>query len=109
VRLIVDAQLPPALARWLTDQDEQAEHVADLGLLFASDLEIWRAAEERAAVIVSKDEDFALRAQLSDTGPPVVWVRSGNVRTGELLRRWSQLWPGVREALGRGERLVEIA
>ncbi len=108
MRLLVDAQLPPALARWLTDQGEQAEHVADLGLLFASDLEIWRAAEEREAVIVSKDEDFALRAQLRDTGPQVVWVRSGNVRTGELLRRWAQLWPGAREALARGERLVEI-
>ena len=109
MRLIVDAQLPPALARWLTDQGAQAEHVAELGLLFASDLEIWRAAEERGAVIISKDEDFALRAQLRGTGPQIVWVRSGNVRTAELLRRWARLWPGAREALARGERLVEIA
>lgn len=72
MRLLVDAQLPPALVRWLSDQGEQAEHVADLDLLFASDLEIWRAAEERGAVIVSKDEDFALRAQLRDSGPTVV-------------------------------------
>ncbi len=108
MRLIVDAQLPPALARWLTDQGEEAEHVADLGLLFASDLEIWGAAEVRGAVIVSKDEDFALRAQLRETSPQIVWVRSGNVRTAELLRRWVQLWPGVRDALRRGEKLVEI-
>ena len=29
MRFIVDAQLPPALARWLTVKGPQAEHVAD--------------------------------------------------------------------------------
>jgi predicted nuclease of predicted toxin-antitoxin system len=44
MRLLVDAQMPPALARWLTSLGHQAEHVADIGLLAASDLEIWEAA-----------------------------------------------------------------
>ncbi len=109
MNLIVDAQLPPALARWLAARGEAADHLVDLGLLNASDEEIWRIAEERGAVIVSKDEDFALRAQLRNAGPQIVWVRSGNVRTAELLRRWADLWPETRQALERGERLVEIA
>jgi hypothetical protein len=36
-------------------------------------------------------------------------VRSGNLRNAELLRRWGELWPTVREALERGEPLVEVA
>ena len=109
MRFLVDAQLPPALARWLTARGEEADHVLDLGLLGANDDEIWRVASERGAVIVSKDEDFALRAQLRSGGPQVVWVRSGNVRNVELLRQWTELWPALDEALRRGEPLLEIA
>jgi len=31
MKFIVDAQLPPALARWLCEQGHQAEHVQDVG------------------------------------------------------------------------------
>jgi len=109
MRLLVDAQLPPALARWLTEHGEDAEHVDDRGLLGASDDEIWRIAGELGAAIVTKDEDFAVRAQLRSAGPGIVWIRSGNVRNVELLRRWAEVWPSVRHALERGERLVEVA
>ena len=29
MRFIIDAQLPPALARWLSERGHDAEHVAD--------------------------------------------------------------------------------
>ena len=29
MRVLVDAQLPPALVRWLADKGHEAEHVAD--------------------------------------------------------------------------------
>lgn len=64
MRFLVDAQLPPALARWLTSQGQKAEHVMDLDLHRASDPEIWRFAEATSAVIVTKDEYFALRRML---------------------------------------------
>jgi predicted nuclease of predicted toxin-antitoxin system len=32
MRFLVDAQLPPALARWLAAQGHEAAHVGDLGL-----------------------------------------------------------------------------
>lgn len=37
IRFLVDAQLPPALARLLTDAGYQAEHVYDIGMGEASD------------------------------------------------------------------------
>jgi predicted nuclease of predicted toxin-antitoxin system len=42
VRFLVDAQLPPALARALSERGYVAEHVADVGLLSATDAEIVR-------------------------------------------------------------------
>jgi len=109
LRFLVDAQLPPALARWLRERGETAEHLAELGLLRADDEAIWRLAAERGAIVVSKDEDLALRAQLRSGGPPVVWIRLGNLRTAELLRRWTEHWPALREGLERGEALLELA
>ncbi|MFE8033083.1 DUF5615 family PIN-like protein [Thiohalocapsa marina] len=60
MRLLVDAQLPPALARWLSAQDDPADHVVDLGMDAVADRLIWQGAEQEGAVMVTKDEDFAL-------------------------------------------------
>jgi predicted nuclease of predicted toxin-antitoxin system len=40
MRFIVDAQLPPALARWLANKGHEAEHVADRQMATASDAAI---------------------------------------------------------------------
>jgi predicted nuclease of predicted toxin-antitoxin system len=45
VRFLVDAQLPPALARWLVEQGHDASHVTDHGLGEASDRRIWDEAK----------------------------------------------------------------
>jgi len=37
VRCLIDAQLPPALARWLTAEGHDAIHVIDVGLAQAPD------------------------------------------------------------------------
>jgi predicted nuclease of predicted toxin-antitoxin system len=37
VKFLVDAQLPPALARWLREAGHEAEHVEDVGLREGSD------------------------------------------------------------------------
>ena len=46
MRFVVDAQLPPALARLLAQRGHHAEHVADIGLRNANDTPIWRYALE---------------------------------------------------------------
>jgi predicted nuclease of predicted toxin-antitoxin system len=44
VKFLVDAQLPPALARWIEEKGHVAEHVRDVGLASATDDAIWRFA-----------------------------------------------------------------
>jgi predicted nuclease of predicted toxin-antitoxin system len=46
VKFIVDAQLPPALARWLINARHEAKHVEEVGLREADDSPIWRYALE---------------------------------------------------------------
>ncbi len=109
MRFLVDAQLPPALARWLVATGHEAEHVADVGLGAAQDQAIWAYAESVDAVIVSKDEDFAQRKVLKSAGPPIVWVRLRNTRRRELLVWFEAVLPGIIEALERGESLIEVS
>jgi predicted nuclease of predicted toxin-antitoxin system len=108
MRFLVDAQLPPALARWLAGRGHDAEHVADRGLAGASDTEIWNCADTIGAAIVTKDEDFAQRKALKEGGPAVVWIRLPNTRRRDLLTRFESVFPQVLQALARGETLIEI-
>lgn len=108
MRFLVDAQLPPALARWLTIKGHQAEHVADRQMQAASDAVIWDYALRQAAVIITKDEDFAQRKVLTNGGPVVVWIRLPNSRRRDLLAWFEAILPDVLSALERGETLIEV-
>lgn len=62
MKFIIDAQLPPALARWIESSGHTAEHVFDIGFNAATDPIIWQRALAEQLVIVSKDEDFLNRS-----------------------------------------------
>ena len=108
MRFVVDAQLPPALARWLAAEGHEAVHVGDVGMQAAKDGAIWAHALATAAVIVTKDEDFARRRAMVDVGPAVVWIRLRNTRRRDLLIWFAAVLPDIVHALGRGETLVEV-
>jgi predicted nuclease of predicted toxin-antitoxin system len=108
MRFLVDAQLPPALARWLASQGHAAEHVADQNLASASDAAIWDFAVAASAVVITKDEDFALRKAGGEGGPAVVWIRLPNVRRRSLLAWFEKALPDILSALERGETLIEL-
>lgn len=109
MRFLVDAQLPPALTRWLEAKGHKADHVQDVRLLHAEDAEIWNYTLSIDAVIVTKEEeDFSVRAVTSPPGPPVVWIHLGNATNRALLDRLDPLWPEIERALHRGEKLIEV-
>jgi predicted nuclease of predicted toxin-antitoxin system len=108
MRFLIDAQLPPGLARYLMEQGHEAEHVADVGLRDAEDTTIWDYAASHGASIITKDEDFATRVALGWPGPALVWLRVGNCSKRALLDWLIPLFPGIVADLERGERLVEV-
>lgn len=108
MRFLVDAQLPVALARWLSSRGHPSEHVADCGLLEADDSRIWQFTVDSGLAIITKDEDFALRRNLARTGPTIVWVRKGNVRNAQLLAWFDDALPVLMDALQRGEKMIEL-
>ena len=61
MRFLVDAQLPPALARWLGEHGCAATPVRELGLRESDDGSIWNFAKDGDWTVMTKDEDFFAR------------------------------------------------
>lgn len=108
MRFLIDAQLPPALARMLSARGHVAEHVVDIGPADAPDRDLWRYALEHAAVIVTKDEDFPHMALLSEPSPVIVWLRVGNTRRRALLAWFESHIDELVVAAEAGNRLIEL-
>ena len=109
MRFLIDEQLPPALAKLLSDNGHLAQHVRDAGLAGQSDEIVWRRAGAINAVIITKDADFVIRQALDPTGPAVVWLRLSNTRRPALLTAMLRALPRVVAALESGARLVQIS
>ena len=106
MRFLVDAQLPPALCGWFGERGFEAEHVSLRLDGQTPDAEIAAFATAEGFVLVTKDDDFALRH------PPVhyqlVWLRCGNI-TNRALREWLLArWTSLLVKLDAGERLIEV-
>jgi predicted nuclease of predicted toxin-antitoxin system len=108
VRFLIDAQLPPALARYLESLGHEAVHVADIGMASARDRDIWERATTISAVLVSKDEDFVTMRALRTHGPALIWIRIGNATRRALIARFGAAFSEVLAALDRGETIVQV-
>lgn len=108
MRFVIDAQLPPALARLFEAHGHTAEHVADIGLRDADDSPIWAYALENQAVIVTKDEDFPHRLRQSRMAPVIVWLRIGNTSRRALLQWLDPLIPQIVQLIQNGDKLIEV-
>jgi predicted nuclease of predicted toxin-antitoxin system len=79
VKLLLDANLSPEVARLLKEAGHDAIHVQDIGLLSAPDPEILQAADHDGRILITADSDFgALLALGSLASPSVVLLRSAD-------------------------------
>ena len=108
--LWVDEQLSPNMASWITESfDIEAFSVFDLGLLYAKDREIFQAAREAGAVIMTKDHDFLQLLDRMGSPPKVLWVTCGNTSNARLRQVLQSVLPTALRLPGQGESLVEIS
>ena len=108
MKFLVDNQLPLALARFLIAHGSDCQHVIQLGMDEAGDVEIWNYATAQGRAVISKDEDFLnLASQPGATGQ-FVWVRIGNCRKVQLLAAFDKILPSLLQSLAAGNRIVEV-
>lgn len=106
----IDAQLSPYLAGWLSSEfGVDAKPIRELGLRDAGDREIFLAAREVGAVVMTKDSDFVTLLEQFGPPPQVLWLTIGNTSNAHLKDVLSESFISVQELLNRGEPLVEIS
>jgi predicted nuclease of predicted toxin-antitoxin system len=107
--LWLDAHLSPRLAGWITTRFGLiALPVRDVGLREADDADIWEAARQAGAVLLTKDGDFEERVNRLGPPPHIVWLTCGNTSEARLQEILELHLPSALELIQQGEALVEI-
>ncbi len=60
-------------------------HVKAIGLEDSSDIEIWNYAKANGFAIVTFDADFADIANIKGCPPKIIWLRTGNTTTNNII------------------------
>lgn len=111
MNFLLDAQLSPAIAAWISR--EYPEHTASSlrshGLVYAEDREIYTKARDLSAVLVTKDVDFKEMVLREGVPPQVIWVTCGNTSNANLRSILRARLPEVIRLLTTGEPLVELS
>ncbi len=82
--------------------------IRDLGLRDAEDKEIFEAARQEKAVVMTKDSDFVLLLDKLGAPPQVIWVTCGNTSNARLKEVLTNTLLKALDLLNSGEKLVEI-
>lgn len=107
--LWLGAQLSPYLAPWISEEfGIEVHHVRELGLSNATNREIFLAAREARAVVLTKDGDFVLLLEQLGPPPQILWLTIGNTSNAHLRVVMMRSFTAVWKLAQRGEALVEI-
>ena len=106
----LDAHLSPRIAVWLRSElSVDASTLKELGLRDAEDTEIFRAARESNAVIITKDVDFVDLQERLGPPPCIIWLTCGNTTNDFLKGILSKHIGSIRSLFEHGECLIEIS
>jgi len=109
VQVWIDAQLPPALASWMTERfGLVAVPVRALGLRDASDEDIYIEARRADVVVMTKDIDFVRLQERLGPPPRLIWLTCGNTSNEVLRALLERHWTTVAGLLDAGNPLVEV-
>jgi predicted nuclease of predicted toxin-antitoxin system len=87
MKLLLDENLSRRLVPFLQNDYPDSTQVTLIELETASDLDIWKYAQENGFVIVTRDADFyELSLHCKVNAPRVVWLRISNTSKNEVLK-----------------------
>lgn len=98
MKIVVDMNLSPRWAAFLTDEGHNATHWSQVGAATATDAEIFAWAATQGAVVFTHDLDFgAILAASSAKKPSVIQLREQDVRVAthgalvlKVLQRYAE-------------------
>lgn len=87
MKLLLDQNISYRVLKKILADFPEAEQVKRLGLVNASDKQIWDFAKQQGYTIVTHDADFQDFLLLYEYPPKIIWIRQGNMHNDELAQK----------------------
>ena len=86
MKLLFDQNISFRITKKLIDLFPNCKHVSDCGLMDCDDPDIWEYAQKNDYSIVTFDSDFYDISVINGHPPKIIWIRSGNLTTKEIVK-----------------------
>jgi predicted nuclease of predicted toxin-antitoxin system len=105
MRLLFDQNISFRIVNKLDDYFPDCKHVSDVGLKDCEDQDIWIYAHEHDYVIVTFDSDFYDISLLNGFPPKIIWIRTGNLTTNEIVQLLTSNKDIINDFINKPEQL----
>lgn len=85
MRLLLDQNISHRILKSIEVHYPESISVKGKGLMNASDRDIWEYAKKNDYIIVTYDSDFNDLNSLFGFPPKIIWIRTGNIKSQELV------------------------
>ena len=85
MKLLFDQNISFRITKKIQKLFPDSKQVRELGLEDTSDIDIWGFAKTNDFAIVTFDADFADIANIKGSPPKIIWLRTGNMTTNNIV------------------------
>lgn len=103
MRLLFDQNISFRITKKLLDLFPNCKHVSDCGLVDCSDSEIWDYAQKHDFTIVTFDADFYDISIISGHPPKIIWIRTGNLMTKDIVKLLRQYQDSIKDFITKDD------
>jgi predicted nuclease of predicted toxin-antitoxin system len=103
VKLLFDQNISYKVAKRLKVSYPDCAQIRELGLENRSDREIWEFSKNEGFTIVSFDSDFYDLVTLYGHPPKIIWLRTGNTRTENIISIFQENYEKIKMFLNDGK------
>jgi predicted nuclease of predicted toxin-antitoxin system len=86
MRLLFDQNISYRVTKKVQSYFSDCKHVSDCKLSDKEDPGIWQYAKKNDFAIVTFDSDYYDMSIINGHPPMIIWIRSGNLTTNELIQ-----------------------
>ena len=99
MRLLFDQNISYRILKQVVVDFPESNHITQLGLYNASDVEIWEFAKSNSYHIVTFDSDFSNLAVFRGCPPKIIWLRLKDMRSNIVASILKSKVHSIREFL----------
>ncbi len=108
MNILLDQNISFRVVPLISGAFDKVKHVKELGLVDASDLEIWTYALKNNFTIVTFDSDFIDLTNLKGTPPKIIWLRFGNASNLRIAHKLLSNMNVVKEFISQTQNEISF-